>query len=144
MIGYRLSSILHFAQSQGQLKAKWTRPIYTLIDHTSLSIKNLSYGKKESFSLWDQSGKSQVGKMGPDSQSEHRIHFIMPTHGFSDIKKEKQNTSINKVRSKTPPFLTVSLKPISKLQINVFATWLLLIGQNWNKKMPFIHLYLEV
>ena len=49
---------------------------------------------------------------------------MMPTHGFNHITKEKQNTS------KSPLFLTVSLKPLSKLQINVFATWLLLIGQN--------------
>ena len=63
-------------------------------------------------------------------QSEHRIHFIMPTHGFNHIIKEKQNTSINKVTSKSPHFQTVSLKPLSKLKINVLATWLLLNGQN--------------
>ena len=54
----------------------------------------------------------------------------MPTHGFNHITKEKQNTSINKVTSKSPLCLTVSLKPLSKLQINVLATWLLLNGQN--------------
>lgn len=54
----------------------------------------------------------------------------MPTHGFNHIIKEKQNTSINEVTSKFPHFQTVSLKPLSKLKINVLATWLLLNGQN--------------
>ena len=54
----------------------------------------------------------------------------MPTHGFNHLIKEKQNISINKVTSKSPHFQTVSLKPLSKLKINVLATWLLLNGQN--------------
>lgn len=112
------------------------RPIstLTLTDPTSLSIKNLLYAKKENFPCGNEAGNPKQARCAHlahlSSQSEHRIHFIMHTHGFSNIKKEKQNTSINKVTSKSSPFLNVSLKPLSKLQINVLATWLLLIGQN--------------
>ena len=67
-----------------------TRPISSHLDQTSLVNKGfiiINFMAKRLHQrillLWEQSGQSQAGKM--DSQSEHRIHFILPTSGASHI-----------------------------------------------------------
>lgn len=56
--------------------------------------KDLLSGQKKNLFLQDQSGKFQVGKVAwalnlarSSNQSEHRIPFTLPTHGFGHIIK---------------------------------------------------------
>ena len=91
MAGYWPSFFFAFLWTETKSRSiktqKSTRPISSHLDRTSLVNKGFikwpkDYAKRLSL-LQDQCGQSQAGKMG--SQSEHRIHFILPAHGTSHI-----------------------------------------------------------
>ena len=73
--GYRPSSFMCFHSSQS-IKMQRMRTLFSHLDHTSLVSKG--------FNIWPKSELLIAGPMQAfGSQSECRIHFILPTCGFS-------------------------------------------------------------
>ena len=74
-LGYWPSSFMCFHLSQS-IKMQRTRTLFSHLDHTSLVSKG--------FNIWPKSELFIVGPMQDlGSQSECRIHFILPACGFS-------------------------------------------------------------
>ena len=75
LAGYWPSSFMCFHLSQS-IKMQQTRTLFSHLDHTSLVSKG--------FNIWPKSELFIVGPMQDlGSQSECRIHFILPACGFS-------------------------------------------------------------
>ena len=75
LAGYWPNAFMCFHLSHS-IKMQRTRTLFSHLDHTSLVSKG--------FNIWP---KSELLKAGPmqalGSQSECRIHFILPAYGFS-------------------------------------------------------------
>ena len=75
LAGYWPNAFMCFHLSHS-IKMQRTRTLFSHLDHTSLVSKG--------FNIWP---KSELLKAGPmqalGSQSERRIHFILPAYGFS-------------------------------------------------------------
>ena len=76
--------LLHFVdRDEFEVMTKKERRQYpAILPEQAWSIKDFFHRQMENFILWDRSGKSRAGKMGPlylsrsGSQLKHRIRFI--------------------------------------------------------------------